>query len=196
MSAQQWLWNLIQVTAWNTLTQFHWYFYLFRFLKHDRQSGHVFTLSRFYIEEPSSFSLSKTFVQHRYFWLFLFIESRGIGLIDHTIRCVYDHIRVDGSHSCPGAATYCGRVVLSTRRNTQWDFSDDVAMSLTLNFVPGRMSAVDKWPGNALIAIEVAREQGRDHENSLVTGLSPTLDNAMQFASSEVYPETQIWHAD
>jgi len=47
-------------------------------------------------------------------------------------------------------------------------------MSQTLNFIPGRVFAVDKWPGNALIAIEVAREQGRVHESSL-TGLSPTL---------------------
>lgn len=44
--------------------------------------------------------------------------------------------------------------------------------------------------GNALIAIEVAREQGRYHESSLVTGLSPTLGyvrrDAVRFARSLV----------
>lgn len=131
----------------------------------------VLILPRFSTEQSSS--LSKTYVQHRheYPWLFRLIESRGLGTIVDA-RCVFSvsapaaHIRVRE------LSTYCGRV-LSTTRNAQWDFSD-VAMSPTLNFLPGRTSAVDKRPGNALIAIEVARE-GRDHESSLVTGLSPTL---------------------
>lgn len=45
-------------------------------------------------------------------------------------------------------------------------------------FNSGRMSAVDDGHRNglyALIAIEVARERGRDHESSSVTGLSLTV---------------------
>ncbi|EFN74729.1 hypothetical protein EAG_12517 [Camponotus floridanus] len=52
----------------------------------------------------------------------------------------------------------------------------DFPMSLTLN--SGRVSAIDDRHRNdglyALIAIEVAREQGWDHESSPVTGLSLT----------------------
>lgn len=55
----------------------------------------------------------------------------------------------------------------------------DFPMSLALN--SGRVSAIDDRHRNdglyALIAIEVAREQGWDHESSPVTGLSLTVSH-------------------